>query len=362
MYSGLDGPEMPPVGPEESGGPNAKTNSGELVVAGSRASSPALSTDSTADDDSDRFLVVYYKRNLSSFFSVKSYSSRLTTISALSSSYSSKSLPHDPSSPSQVPVWNFYSYAIRAAEEQPDSPLSHSILAWTSAHLILRNRYTSDGHAQFRHYARARSAVDELREELMSSKHSHHGSSIKKKGTTPLRMLLATTLFLAYGDILSGDCTRLVESLSGITQLLASDWPRFRAELGPIEARILVWLSYLDLRARMWAPPPLSGKNKGSKRSAESNMSLFNFLQSHNGTLTTSGISALRAHHRDGVSSPESDDDESVSAVSHSKYYLTECFGSALPPRELEEDLLQEPAKMLSDEIMGVYEIGRAHV
>ncbi|EPE10847.1 c6 zinc finger domain containing protein [Ophiostoma piceae UAMH 11346] len=363
MYSGIDAPpETLSVQQDEEDNADTVATGGELVVLASRAQSPALSASSIGDDDSDRSLVVYYRRNLSSFFSVKSYpsslsytlpTSRLTTISALSAAYSSNSSPPDSSASSHVPVWNFYSYAIRAAEEQPDSPLSHSILAWTSAHLILRNRYTSDGHAQFRHYARARAAVDELRDELMSSRPSSHKGT-KKQGTPPLRMFLATTLFLAYGDILSGDCAGLVESLSGVTQMLASDWPRFRAELGPIEARILVWLSYLDLRARMWAPPPRTDK-KHKSSTGSGNTSLFNFLQAHNGTLTTSGISALRAHHRDGATSPESDSDENQGAVARRSYYLTECFGSALPARELEEDLLQEPAKMLSDEIMGVY-------
>ena len=362
MYSGMDLAETSSAQQGHADNADAEPTAGELVVARSRSQSPALSTSSAGDDDSDRSLVVYYKRNLSSFFSVKSDSSllsymspssRLPTISALSAAYSCSSPPPDSSSSSHVPVWNFYSYAIRAAEEQPDSPLSHSILAWTSAHLILRNRYTSDGHAQFRHYARARAAVDELREELMSPRPSPH-NSITKPGTPPLRMFLATTLFLAYGDILSGDCAGLVDSLSGVTQMLASDWPRFRAELGPIEARILVWLSYLDLRARMWAPPPRTDRKHKTSTNSD-NTSLFHFLQAHNGTLTTSGISALRAHRRDGATRPELYDDEARGAVAQKSYYLTECFGSALPARELKEDLLQEPAKMLSDEIMGVY-------
>ncbi|CAK7232586.1 hypothetical protein SEUCBS140593_008311 [Sporothrix eucalyptigena] len=261
------------------------------------------------DSDTDRSLVVYYKRNLASFFSVKA---------AFSSSATATSSP-----------WNFYAYAIRAAEHQPDSPLRHSILAWASAHLLLRSHSAKSNepaldldHAlQVRHYAKARAAADDLQRDLHGS---HHGKEVAVVAPGHLRMLLATTLFLAYGDILSGDSARLVQALTGVAQLLASDWPRFRAALGPVEARILVWLAYLDLRSTMWTP---SGGRKGG---------LFRFLQDHVGGPSSSGISALRGH------SPRD-------------YYLAECFGAALPAQELQEDLMQEPAKRLSDEIMGVY-------
>ncbi|KAL1901004.1 hypothetical protein Sste5346_002068 [Sporothrix stenoceras] len=278
---------------------------------------PSLSTlPSYTDSPADRSLVVYYKRNLASFFSVKSAFA----------------------SPAASP-WNFYSYAIRAAEHQPDSPLRHSILAWTSAYLLVKGDTPTSGmgdaldHAlQVRHYARARQAADTLKEELTGR--GGYGkqlvpsfaSTSSAASTSSLRMLLATTLFLAYGDILSGDTARLVHALAGIAHVLGSDWPRFRAAIGPVEARILVWLAYLDLRAGLWAPSSGGG--------------LFRFLRDHVGggpSSSSSGIAALR-----GNGGPQ-------------EYYLATCFGAALPAHELHDDLLQEPAKRLSDEIMGVF-------
>ncbi|KIH93162.1 hypothetical protein SPBR_02396 [Sporothrix brasiliensis 5110] len=275
---------------------------------------------SYADSPADRSLVVYYKRNLASFFSVKSAFA----------------------SPAASP-WNFYAYAIRAAEHQPDSPLRHAILAWTSAYLLVRggdndsddgNRNNSttpalgtDHALQVRHYARARQAADALRAALWS------GAGPYATPTSTLRMLLATTLFLAYGDILSGDTPRLVHALAGIARLLASDWPRFRAAIGPVEARILVWLAYLDVRAGLWG---VATDGAGGGRGGGGG-GLFRFLRDHVGGPASSGISALRGN---GV--PQ-------------EYYLAACFGSALPAHELHDDLLQEPAKRLSDEIMGVF-------
>lgn len=282
---------------------------------------PSLSTlPSYNDSPADRSLVVYYKRNLASFFSVKSAFA----------------------SPAASP-WNFYAYAIRAAEHQPDSPLRHSILAWTSAYLLVRgdspSQHPGMDHAldhalQVRHYARARQAADSLREELGGKGYGKElvpsfAQTASVASTSSLRMLLATTLFLAYGDILSGDTARLVHALAGIAQLLASDWPRFRAAIGPVEARILVWLAYLDLRAGLWAPA----------HTASAPLGLFRFLRDHvgGGPACASGIAALR-----GNGGPQ-------------EYYLAACFGPALPAHELHDDLLQEPAKRLSDEIMGVF-------
>lgn len=282
------------------------------------ASAP-LAYGDTPTSNTDRSLVAYYKHNLASFFSVKSAFSSTPTASP----------------------WSFYAYAIRAAERQPDSPLCHSILAWTSAHLLLRSsqarkldgvgdhalnhalNHALDNALQVRHYARARAAANDLQLDLQSG----GGTALvpaPPPSTGRLRMLLATTLFLAYGDVLSGDGARLVHALGGIAQLLASDWPRFRAALGPVEARILIWLAYLDLRSSLWTP-----------RLARQGRGLFRFLQDHVSGSSASGIAALRGH------GPQ-------------HYYLVECF-AAFPPHELQDDLLQEPAKRLSDEIMGVY-------
>ncbi|ERT01691.1 hypothetical protein HMPREF1624_02944 [Sporothrix schenckii ATCC 58251] len=298
----------------------AHTRPQPAVLASPLSPSPFLSAfsplPSYADSPADRSLVVYYKRNLASFFSVKSAFA----------------------SPAASP-WNFYAYAIRAAEHQPDSPLRHAILAWTSAYLLVRggDNNSTDHALQVRHYARAQQAADALRAALWSG-----AGSYTTTPTSTLRMLLATTLFLAYGDILSGDTPRLVHALAGIARLLASDWPRFRGAIGPVEARILVWLAYLDVRAGLWGMATDGigggGGQAGGGGGGQAGDGLFRFLRDHvGGPASSSGISALRGN---GV--PQ-------------EYYLAACFGSALPAHELHDDLLQEPAKRLSDEIMGVF-------
>ena len=253
--------------------------------------------------DDEHILVDYYNRHLSSFFSMKPSNS----------------------------TWNFYSYAIRSTKDQPDSPLRHSILAWTSAHLMLKNQSASED-TRYWHYSRARSAVNDLLSELaMEDGPSRPPQSTSKK----LSILLSTSLFLSYCDVVSGDNKALASGLARIKRLLESQWERLRERLGPLESRILVWLAYLDLRSSFWIaaepsqPMPASNEAVGQNRARERG-ELFNFL------MNRKGISSLRSS-RGG------------------RYYLTECFGASYPEQELKDDLLQEPAKLLSDDAMSIF-------
>ena len=252
---------------------------------------PALSP--TLDDE--RTLIEYYKSHLSSFFSIKS------------------------SSPTSSSSWNFYSYAILSTECQLDSPLRHGILAWTSAHLILTDKSPSLGSMLYRHYARARSATNDLLEEL-----TMEGDALASSPHTAkkLNILLSTCLFLSFCDALSGDIEALADSLSAIKVLLESHWDQVRQRLGSLDSRILIWLSYLDLRTSFWkSAKPGVGRGRGE---------LFRFLRNQ------TRFSSLRSTYT-------------------GRYYLTECFGPAYPEEELKEDLLHEPAKMLSDDALSIF-------
>ncbi|KAL1866816.1 hypothetical protein VTK73DRAFT_4515 [Phialemonium thermophilum] len=263
---------------------------GEAMFRDYFAISPSISSLSSLLDH-DRTLVDYYKRHLSSFFSVKTSTST---------------------------SWNFYSYAIQSAERQLDSPLRHGILAWTSAHLILKNQESSED-SRYHHYARARSALDELLAELASDAESLSRS--RQAMSTRLNMILSATLFLGYSNVVSGDNDALVSSLTGVTRILQARWEQLRDALGPLESRILVWLAYLDVRASLWT--------MGRRDCRGERGGLFHFLRSQK------GFSSLRSD-------------------TGGRYYLTECFGSSYPERELKDDLLQEPAKLLSDEAMSI--------
>ncbi|CAK7214113.1 hypothetical protein SCUCBS95973_002028 [Sporothrix curviconia] len=272
----------------------------------------------------DYVLVSYYKQNLMSFYSAKS---------------------------SRSAKWNFYSFAIQVSEHQPDSRLRHGIVAWAAGHRVLRNQ-CSRGVVHLRHYSRARAAAAAVRTDLArearearevretrDARDAHDAHDANSGGTVvpaaatsgKLRLLLSTVLFLSYCDILSGDNDALVHELAGIRQLLAFDWPRFLEALGPLEARILVWLSYFDLRSSLWTRPRPAQQHQQQPHQPHQQQqqytSLVHFF-ARNG-----GFAALRS-------------------LGSGRHYLTDCFGAALPQDELKDDLLQEPTKTLSDEML----------
>lgn len=263
-------------------------------------SHPSIGSLSPTIDD-EHTLVDYYNRHLSSFFTMRPPNS----------------------------TWNFYSYAIRSTDCQLDSPLRHSILAWASAHLMLKGHGTSN-ETRGRHYARARSAVNDLLMELeVEASAPCSSKSVSKK----LNMLLLTSLFLSYCDVVSGDNMSLGNGLLRLRELLQSSWEFFRGRLGPLESRILVWLSYLDLRSGFWraietpvsSVVPMRAQGHSSDR-----YGLFSFL------VDQRGISSLRANPG-------------------GRYFLSECFGSSYPEQVLKDDLQQEPAKFLSDDAVAIF-------
>ncbi|CAM1503506.1 Fc.00g010970.m01.CDS01 [Cosmosporella sp. VM-42] len=192
-----------------------------------------------------------------------------------------------------------------STEPHPDSPLRHGILAWTSAYLILTDQ-SSSGEALYRHYATARSAANGLLAELAVEADVLGFSPATSK---KLNLLLSTCLFLGFCDVLSGDIEALASSLSGIRRLLESHWEQFRERLGSLESRILIWLAYLDLRSNFW--------------------------------MSTKPNRPQDSRHFDPLVGGQ--------------YYLSECFGPLYPEQELKEDLLQEPAKLLSDDALSIF-------
>ena len=282
----------------------ALSSAAETTVLDVMHFSPPMRTLSPRPDD-ELLLINHYKRHLSSFFSVKS---------------------------SDSTSWNFYTYALMSTEGLSDSPLRHSILAWTSAHLILQNR-TSSGEtldALYHHYARARSAVNELLKELAREAEYPMSPQVTSK---KLNTVLSTSLFLSFCDIVSDDTEALADGLAKVKTLLVSQWRRLRESLGPLESRVLVWLAYLDLRSNFWTTihPLLPSSTSGVARQGHvcERGELFNFI------MNQKGFSSLRS-------------------MRGGRYYLTECFGSSYPEDELRDDLLQEPAKLLSDDVLSI--------
>ncbi|KND90052.1 putative transporter [Tolypocladium ophioglossoides CBS 100239] len=216
--------------------------------------------------------------------------------------------------------WNFYTYILQSSQDQSDSPVRHSILAWAFSHLSWREQKHS--YARGLHYTRAKTTVHDLRTELahlLAKSSGGAGLSIK------LSMLLSTSLFLAHCDVMYGDHGALLQGLRDLKGLLVSGWHILKDALGGLHIRILVWLAYLDVRSRLWADPKHLALGPGTTQ-------LYLF-----GLLTTCRKS------------------ESLRQVNNSQYYLFECFGDSYPDREWHNDLLDEPMKLVSDEAMSLF-------
>jgi hypothetical protein len=185
----------------------------------------------------------------------------------------------------------------------------------------------------YRHYTRAKIAVHDLFAQL-TAEGAGGSSAAPQTPSKTLSMLLSTSLFLSFCEIVTDDIGALWEGLSKIRTLLVSQWGRMRENIGPLESRILVWLAYIDLRSNFWIAAQPSTRVRPSGSSGQGAVAgrgeLFSFL------MNQKGVSPLRTNHS-------------------GRYYLTECFGSSYPEKELRDDLVQEPAKLLSDESLTIF-------
>lgn len=259
--------------------------------------SPSLIHSPTSRPDDTPKLIDYYKRNLSTFWS-------------------------------SVPTaWSFYGYAIKSTENILDSPLRHSILAWSSAHLVVKGE-RAFADLQMQHYARASSIVDSLVDAVQET-------TLVPPSTTSLnmnlRMLLSTSLFLCYSDLVSGDTRALADRLSRIEAMLETHWTQLEKALGSLELRILLWLAYVHLRTNMWGRiTPTTGQAPSQSSRRMETHDLWDLLMKKKGPAD-------------------------MRWTSGKGYYLTDCYGSSLPKERLEECLQLEPYKRTSDDAMGLY-------
>ncbi|KAJ6440132.1 fungal specific transcription factor domain-containing protein [Purpureocillium lavendulum] len=217
-------------------------------------------------------------------------------------------------------AWNFYSYIFQTAQKGPDSGLRHGILAWADSHKSWSRQLTPLCPGPY--YFKASACLAALLQELATLPiQSMSGPAFVEK----LSMVLATSLFLSHCDVMYGDHGSLVTRLNSLKTYLTPRWLALMQVATAVHLRILIWLAYLDLRSTLWrvsrAQPPVDAVAPHKVDN------LFDLLR---------GSSA----------------DDSVRQLKDSKYYMVECFGSRYPEQELQDDLSEEPWKLLSDDAM----------
>jgi hypothetical protein len=208
------------------------------------------------------------------------------------------------------PQWNLYTYMLHSPQGSSESPLRHSLLAWSAFHVSGVRESSSEDSAKY--YHAASSAVDDLMMELAS----FGGSFILSER---LRMLLSATFFLCYCDVMVCHPDLFYARLQSLKGALFHNWTLVSAALSPITSRLLVWISYLEIRASLWrVPGSFSDPRSPSKL-------LIDMLADH--------VSLSSFYTNSGC-------------------YLEECFGDQYPNSELKQDLQQEGGNLKLLDIM----------
>lgn len=210
------------------------------------------------------------------------------------------------------PQWNLYTYMLLSPQGSSESPLRHSLLAWSAFHVSsMKESSVEEG---VKYYQAASTSVDDLMEEVTSL-------SETSISAVRLRMLLSATFFLCYCDIMSCHPDRFYSRLQRLKGSLFHNWSCVSVVLSPITSRLLIWISYLEIRASLWAAPK-SAADPGSPEK-----------------LLIDGLS-------DRVSLS--------SFYSNSGSYLKECFGEQYPMSELKQDLQQEAGNLKLLDVMTI--------
>jgi hypothetical protein len=210
------------------------------------------------------------------------------------------------------PQWNLYTYMLLSPQGSSESPLRHSLLAWSAFHVSsMKESSVEEG---VKYYHAASTAVDDLMKEVTSLGET----SISAER---LRMLLSATFFLCYCDIMSCRPDRFCSRLQRLKSSLFHNWSSVSAVLSPITSRLLIWISYLEIRASLWAVPKTSPDSGPPEK------------------LLIDGLS----------------DRVSISSFyANSGPYLEECFGEQYPTSELKQDLQQEAGNLKLLDIMTI--------
>jgi hypothetical protein len=210
------------------------------------------------------------------------------------------------------PQWNLYTYMLLSPQGSSESPLRHSLLAWSAFHVSsMKENSLEEG---VKYYHAASMAVDDLIKEVTSL-------SETSISAVRLRMLLSATFFLCYCDIMSCRPDRFHSRLQRLKAAIFHNWSWVTAALSPITSRLLIWISYLEIRASLWdAQKSTSNPGRPEK-------------------LLIDGLS-------DRVSLS--------SFYANSGSYLEECFGDQYPTSELKQDLQQEAGNLKLLDVMTI--------
>ena len=210
------------------------------------------------------------------------------------------------------PQWNLYTYMLRSPQGSSESPLRYSLLAWSAFHISSLKK--SSPHEGARYYHAASSTVNDLTKEFTNP----NGRIILSER---LRMLLSATFFLCYIDIMACQPNQLFARIRALKIAISSNWEPIYSALSPITSRLLIWISYLEIRASLW------GGFETNPDCCSSQKLLLDMLSDR--------VSLTSFYTRSGS-------------------YLQECFGEQYPTSELNHDLQQEAGNLKLLDIMSV--------
>ncbi len=202
--------------------------------------------------------------------------------------------------------WSFFSYITRLVERTPTSPLRNSVLAWAGTHIGLTD--SSIAQVVQDHYVAASKQVLTMTADTLTK------GSMVTKGMTARRSDMMTMVLLSFfslcqRDIMTCDCKMFRRHMLALRNLIFDHWRKFRESLNSVGLRILLWLSYLEVRALIWTPSKLFNEPK--------HPSIIEFLGRNEN---------LHQLYR------------------KSRSYLREAFGADYPSSELRDDMLQDAA------------------
>ncbi|KAJ3533629.1 hypothetical protein NM208_g7898 [Fusarium decemcellulare] len=210
--------------------------------------------------------------------------------------------------------WNIFACLLHTSQRFSQSPTKRSLIAWAATHVNMKGKEGIDMGLQY--YSSASEDVLRLSRDLeariLSPDPCKEGSS---QISTQISMLLSASFFLCQRDVMHCNMVHFRERISSLKRLVSSSWGPLSNHLSGIDYRLLLWLSYLDIRASI-----LFGGSCHQHDIAESS------------DTTLLGTIAQQENLH------------SVYLMSRS--YLKEGFGDTYPSSELRGDMLQDPVNL----------------
>jgi hypothetical protein len=216
--------------------------------------------------------------------------------------------------------WNIYTYIFRVARAFPYSPVRSSLLAW-SGYLISKSGEIHAANAAYQ-YHKAQIEVQRLIESmhLLSYMDSRATNSPHVVVLTSTTALLITMFFLCQCDVYTCSWESYINRLRSFKMMLIQRWDKFSQNLQSLDYRLLLWLSYLDIRASIWSLTEQSQNSPCSRN-------LLDIV------LERENIQCL---------------------YRKSRTYLQDAFQNEYPSLELRHDMLQDPANEKLGEAMSI--------